>query len=526
MDSPKIMIVEDNTAVAEDCRDCLQELGYRVVALVASGEESIWEAEIKRPDVVLMDIQLRGKMDGIEAAEHIHSRFAIPLLFLSAYSDRQLLQRAKTVGSFGYLVKPFEERELYAMLEMTLYKARAQKKQRRLEARLRRLQKAESLSRMAGAVAHHFNNMLYVTLGNLEMAREELPPEMTVHKNIVEAEKAARRASEMSLLMLTYLGHQPAKTEPLDLAAVCQEALETLQPETPDRGSLASDLPRPGPVIKANAGQIKQAITALLANAWEAMADDLPCRVRVSLAIAEAADIPETHRFPPDCSPTAPRYAALAISDTGRGMEPDTIEAIFDPFFTDKLTGRGLGLAVVLGIVKAHGGCIAVESTPGQGSRFTLFFPLSPKPLPRTREESAQGKPTAFQGETILLVEDQEMVRKTATAMLQRLGLRVLAAKDGHEAVARFREHSADIRVLISDLSMPGMDGWQTLAAVRKIRPDIPVILASGYDEAQAMAGDHPGEKPQAFLHKPYRLQTLRQTLERVLAGSTTGNGG
>jgi two-component system, sensor histidine kinase len=175
MDSANIMIVEDNATVARDLHDCLEGLGYGVTSIVASGEESIEKADAERPHAVLMDIRLRDEMDGIEAAERIHSEFGIPVVFLSAFSDRGLLERARRVGSFGYLVKPFEERELCATLEMTLYKAKADVERRDLEKRMLRGQKWESLGVLAGGIAHDFNNLLMGILGNIDLAHSLRP---------------------------------------------------------------------------------------------------------------------------------------------------------------------------------------------------------------------------------------------------------------------------------------------------------------------------------------------------------------
>ncbi len=516
MDPAKIMIVEDNTTVAEDARECLEGLGYGVTAIVATGEEAVEAAGRDRPDAVLMDIKLRGDMDGIEAADRIHDQFDIPVLFLSAYSDRELLGRAKRTGSFGYLVKPFEERELYAMMEMTLYKARAEAERREMESRLARERKMAAIGRMAAGVAHHFNNMLYAAIGNLEMAREDLPPESDAGHHLFEAETATRRAADMSRLLLTYLGQGRGTFQPLDLSEAVGKALREIQGEIPSGAPLEADLPETGPAVSADGAQLAQLLRALVTNAREAVGADPSGRVTVSVETAAAPTIPETHRLPLDWEAGEGPYTCLAVADTGKGMDGETIDAAFDPFFTDKFTGRGLGLPVVLGIVKAHGGCVTVESRPGAGSTFRVFLPITAEPVtPAAGKANAAPDPIP-KGGAVLLVEDQDLVRRMTRLMLRQLGFEVLSAADGKGAVEIFREESDRIRLVLCDLSMPGMDGWETLAALRRIRPDLPAILTSGYDRSQALAGAH-AEQPQAFLQKPYQRAALKGAIERVL---------
>ncbi len=380
----------------------------------------------------------------------------------------------------------------------------------RLEAQSQQLQKAESLGRMAGAIAHHFNNQLGVVMGNLDLAMINLPHGTQTHSDIAEAMKASHRAAEVSGLMLTYLGQTAGKREPLDLSEACRRSLPILRAAMPKDVALETDLPSLGPAISANANQIQQVLTNLVTNAWEAVGDGrgaIPLRIKT----VSAADIPTANRFPIDWQPQDHAYACLEVVDVGCGIADHDIEKLFDPFFSSKFTGRGLGLPVVLGIVRAHGGAVMVESEPGRGSVFRVFFPVSAEAVPRQPDKAAKAREIEGGG-TVLVVEDEGMLRNMAEAMLTHLGFAVLAAKDGVEAVEVFRQHQDTIRCVLCDLTMPRMNGWETLAALRKLAPDIPVILTSGYDEARVMQGDHP-ELPQAFLHKPYQMRDLEAAI-------------
>ena len=387
---------------------------------------------------------------------------------------------------------------------------------KKTEEKLAQMRKAEGLSRMAGAIAHNFNNILMATIGNLELARMCLSPEESdTSRFIDEADKSARRAAAISQLMLTYLGMEPGKPGSLDLSRTCEDLIGRMRQDVPKGIGLRTRFQNPGPVVEADRSRIEQIVQALFTNSLEALEDKEHGTVDVSVDIAEPSDIAEANLFPEDWKKNTGLYARLTFCDSGRGMDQRTVGQIFDPFYTDKFTGRGLGLAAVLGIVKAYKGCITVETEPGKGSTFRFYFPLSAETaaLPREKPDLPENVAT---GEKILLVEDQDMVRKTAMAMLDRLGYHVITAKDGAEALEIFKNRQTEIRLVLSDLSMPRMDGWETFDAVRRIRPDIPFILASGFDKAKAME-EKQERQPQAFLSKPFQFQLLKETLERVL---------
>ena len=394
-----------------------------------------------------------------------------------------------------------------------------------LQAQNRQLQKTESLSRMAAAIAHHFNNQLGVVIGNLEMAIDEHPKGAPPDKSLTAAMQAAWKSADMSRLMLTYLGQSRDKREPLDISYCCRKILPILKAAIPANVILETDFSSPGPVINTNIDYMQQILTNLITNAWESIGKNSGT-ISLSIKTVSPAEIPTAQRHPIDWQPQDSAYACLEVTDTGCGVEDKHIEQLFDPFFTDKFTGRGMGLAVVQGLVKAHYGVVTVDSKPGRGSTFNVFFPLSEEALRQpqtveTKDNSLMSKvsPGKYEeGNTVLLIEDEEPLRKMIAIMLARLGFTVLEAKDGIEALEVFGKHQSEIKLVLTDLTMPRMDGWDTLTALRKLQPEIPVILASGYDLAHVMTGDHP-ELPQAFLAKPYNLKALsdaiRQALER-----------
>lgn len=379
-----------------------------------------------------------------------------------------------------------------------------------LEARNRQLRKAESLGRMAGAIAHHFNNQLQSVLLNLEMLQS---PSGDPSHRVDRARAAAERAGEVSRLMLAYLGQTSGDRQPQSLGDLCRGCLPILQAAMPDR-PLALDLPRPEPMVVANAPELQQVLANLVTNAAEAMAGrEGPVRVRLS--IQASADFPLARGFPVDWRPTTAECACLEVVDTGHGIAEPDLDLLFDPFFTTRFTGRGLGLPVALGIVQAHGGAIAVASRPGGGSTFRVFLPLHARaavPAPGAAGDARPARPSG----TVLLVDDDPLVLEVAGALVGRMGFKVRTAADGDAALAAFALEPEAFQCVITDLTMPGKDGWDVLAALRRIRPDLPVILASGYARGQVLAASR-AEGPQAFLWKPYTRDQLRQALDLVL---------
>ena len=549
-----VLVVDDQLDNLRLLSHLLSERGYSVRA-AKTGIEALSSIQSALPDLVLLDIRLPD-ISGYEVCAQLKSSEAtrdIPVLFLSALKETDEILRGFAVGAVDYIAKPFQAEEVLARVKINVEmkqiraiieqnavdlqfandqiqielaeRKRAEVEKVELEAQNRQLQKADSLGRMAGAIAHHFNNQLYAVMGNLEIAMDDLPLGVNSNESLVSAMQAARKAADVSGLMLTYLGQTSGRKEPVDLSEACRTTLTLLHAAAPKGMLLKSDFPSSGPIIHADSGQMRQILTNLITNAWESISDNRGT-IGMTVKTVSHADIPALKCLPIDWQPKEIVYACLEVSDNGCGISNKDIENIFDPFFTTKFTGRGLGLPVVMGIIKAHGGGVTVESEQGHGSVFRIFLPVSTEEppcrhdLPTISGALQTGKAEKVSkiegGGMVLLIEDEEPVRDIAKKMLTRLGYTVLEAKDGVEAVEIFQLHQDEICCVLSDLTMPRMDGWDTLAALRKLSPDITVILSSGYDEAKVMAEEHT-EIPNAFLGKPYQLKGLRETINRVL---------
>lgn len=396
---------------------------------------------------------------------------------------------------------------------------------KRSEEQAIRLQKTESLKRMAGAIAHHFNNQLTVVMGNLELTLDDLPSDTKNRPNLVAAMQAAHRAAEVSGLMLTYLGQGIGRSQKIDLSEACRRNLPILEAAMPQGIILQTDLLNPGPIALANPSQLQTLLLHLLTNGAEALAEH-GGRVRLATGIVtgivQANVLPKGFTMPGEWQPGAGSYAFLEVTDSGCGMSTEEMEKLFDPFYTTKFTGRGLGLSVVLGLVKAWNGAISVLSRKDHGSTFRVLLPLCKEEIPVEALAMDKAPDPAHEG-FILLVDDQFNVREMGRAMLRRLGYASLSAEDGSEALVLLRQHKGMVRCVITDLSMPGMDGWQTIAALRKIQPDLPAILSSGFEESEVMGQDDK-EHPLIFLHKPYTMIELHNVLSRSIQDTMPGN--
>jgi len=626
MAKAQILVVEDEGIIAQDIQNTLKKLGYAVPAIAYSGKEGIEKAQEIQPDLVLMDIVLGGGIDGIEAAEQIRRRFHIPVVYLTAYADEKTLQRAKITEPFGYILKPFEEKELYITIEMALYKHEMERRlkesqqwltttlksigdaviatdingcvifmnpiaesltgwkqkeasgkhlkkifniinektgkqvenpvtrvlregivvglanhtlliskdgtrrsiddsgapikdengkiigvvlvfrdvseKRRIEQELMKADKLNSLGILAGGIAHDFNNILTATLGNIILAKEFTRPGEKIYERLIEAEKASLRAKDLAQQLLTFSsGGAPIKKTMFISELLKESALFALSGSNVQcEFSISNNLW----AVEIDEGQINQAINNLIINAIQSM----PEGGRIKLT-AENVTVSEGEK--------KGRYVKISIVDQGIGIPKEHLPKIFEPYFTTKQKGSGLGLAIVYSIIKKHDGYIEVETELGVGTTFKVYLPASLKNVfmrkgLKEKIQTGKGK--------ILVMDDEELVRKVIGEMLVFLGYEVEFAKEGIEAIELYKKAKAQgqpFDAIIMDLTIPkGMGGKETINKLLEIDPTVKAIVSSGYSTDPVMT-EFTKYGFKGFIIKPFKIKELGEVLYRVI---------
>jgi two-component system, cell cycle sensor histidine kinase and response regulator CckA len=640
MSNAQILVVEDEGIVARSLRNELQNMGYEVPAIAASGEEAVAKAAGTHPDLVLMDISLKGGMDGIEAARQIQKTIDVPVIYLSAYEDDTILDRAKTTEPYGYLLKPYEERELHTTIEMALVKHRmeqriketerwlaatlrgiheaviatdarrhirfmnpvaerltgwdeteafgkdlaevlplideasglpmtnvtvrplhegqaaelpercllcsadgrhvpvegnaapilddagyctgcvlvvrdiserrqVEKLRRQSEEHLRHSQKMEAVSRLAGGVAHDFNNLLTAILGNTSLILANLPPNDPHLDLLVNAEAAALRAAELVKQMLGFSRRTCLWLEPANLNDIVQEDVDALRLVADTR--MVIDF-QPGAElwpIRTDRAQMSEVVMNLCLNAQDAM----PQGGSLTIEPANVTVTEECLRKHLEAQPG--EFVRLRVRDTGRGIPADIQARIFEPFFTTKEPGQGtgLGLALVYGIVEQHHGWIDFTSEENRGSCFDVYLPRYWQDMP-LGAPPMEAKPPRGVAETILLADDEPMIRELGRTTLQRCGYHVLLAEDGVQAVEIYQKEKHRIDLVILDLTMPRLSGADAFLQLTQIDPNVHVLFSSGYFAEDLATSD---DRILGFIDKPYRTQDLIHMVRRGL---------
>ncbi|WP_319561309.1 response regulator [Marispirochaeta sp.] len=621
-----ILIVEDESIVALDIKNHLLRFGYKTMGPVSSAEAAFSEIDNQVPDLVLMDIKIHGEMDGIEASGIIREKYNRPVILLTAFADDQTLNRAKVSGPFGYILKPFNERELRTTIEMALYRYRmevrlheSEERYRRLfeedlsgdfitdeegklldcnpaflslfgfssredvfglsintlfpkerqrqelwqtiqqqgiirlqefeilrrdgsvatvlanmvgnldehrnlqnlhgylidtsemkslEEQLRQAQKMEAIGRMAGGIAHDFNNLLTVILGYITLVNEKYVENEPLENELEGIRTAAGKATRLTRQLLAFSRQQVLNPEVIDANVLIKDLEKMLRRLVHEDISLTIFEGAENPKIYIDPGQIEQVLLNMVVNARDAMGP------RGKLTI-ESRNMHVAETFPTPLG-SVPRgdYCLIEIEDNGKGIPEDQLSLIFEPFFTTKPAdkGTGLGLSTVYGIVKQSRGFVNVRSEVNKGTTFQLFFPVTDKLL--RKEQIDIPEIEKYVGtETILLVEDDNAVRAVAMSILKRAGYTVIEAGNAGEALLICEQNGEQIQLLLTDYIMPHMTGDQLILRLRRIVPELPNIIMSGYMKrvnSEKLETD-------AVLTKPFKPEDLLRVVRTVL---------
>jgi PAS domain S-box-containing protein len=471
--------------------------------VVASGTAESWvtwaAGQSLRPDAVQANYRAAVASDGEHAAV-IHLKDG---RVFERYSRPQRVD-GRTVG------RVFSFRDITERLK-------AEDERRALERQMLHVQKLESLGILAGGIAHDFNNLLVSVLGNAGLALAEMDQTSPLRSRLNDIELAAQRAAELTRQMLAYAGRGRFLVQHLNLSEVVSELATLLRTVVSRTAELDVRLSEDLPAVEADAAQLRQVVMNLVTNASDAIAGS-PGRIEISTGRVYA-----TREYLARCigqDLQAGEFVFAEVADTGCGMDEETLARIFDPFFTTKVTGRGLGLAAVLGIVRSHRGAIAVESTPGSGTQFRLLLPAVAAAQSENAAAGATPKPPVSSG-TVLVIDDDTGVRTVATLSLERAGFQVVSAGDGEEGIELMRHRGNDFDAVLLDMTMPRLSGADTCRLIKDLQPDLPVVLTSGYTEPDAAARFGTDEIA-GFLQKPFTPAALVRIVQDAVTGRRT----
>jgi signal transduction histidine kinase len=516
-----VLIVEDDPAHAEAILRSLEADGGARVLTASSLREYRQAICSCNPSVVVADLNLPDGQ-ALEMLSFPPESQAFPVLVMTSYGDEQKAVQAMKAGALDYVVKSAESfAEMPRIIERALRewrliieKRRAEAERLEMERRLLHTQKLESLGVMAGGIAHDFNNLLTAILGHADLALLSLSPTVPARHNLEEIVKASRRAADLCQQLLAYTGKGRFVIEPIQFDELIEEMVHLLRTIISKRVILNLNLHRHLPRIEGDPSQIRQVLMNLVMNASEAIGDmSGVVTISTGVTFCDRGFLRDTYLDDDLCEG---HYVTLDVSDTGCGMDRETRERIFEPFFSTKFTGRGLGMSAVLGILRSHRGAVNVYSEPGKGTEFRMFFPVSTmvegpvslKQHPRGEEWLGTGK--------VLLVDDEQTVLDVAGRMLEMLGFSVETAFDGFDALEVFKRKRDEIKCVLLDLTMPRMSGEEAFRELRSLAPDLPVVLSSGYSEIE-VASRFSVTAVSGFIQKPYRFSELRDTLRKVL---------
>ena len=518
-----VLVIEDS---AEDTDLVVLELGragYRPYFkrvdnardMRAALAEGNWEVVIS--DYSMPDFTVFGALSILRERD-----LDLPFLIVSATILDEEAIAAMKAGAHDFIMKDKLAR-LGPAIERELRECRIRRERKDLEQKFQQAQRLEGLGLLAGGIAHDFNNLLTGILGNASLALDILNPAEPGRSMLRDVIAASERAADLTRQLLAYAGKGRFHIQPTNLSHLVRDITELIRTSIPKKVQLTLDLDDGLPSIEADRSQLQQLVMNLVINAGEACSG-LSGLVQVSTSRRQIP-VGSNRKTPLGSGLDPGWYVSLKVQDSGCGMDEPTISRIFDPFFSTKFTGRGLGLAAALGIVHGHKGAMTVDSSPGRGSTFEVLLPAANSTCSRDSElpvAEVAGQQLTGAG-AILVVDDEELVRHTAKAVLERYGYTVIEAINGLDGVIQFEKRRDDISLVLLDLTMPMLNGEEVLERLREIHPGVIVLLSSGYDETQA-SQRFAGKGINGFVKKPYTGPALAQKVKAALEESSHEN--
>ena len=514
-----IYLIDDDPDVALIVREMLSEIrGNQFELDVCESLAEGWKAiEEEVPDLVLLDLGLPDDQ-GVEKVKRFRDAYpSLPIIVLTSSAEEELAGMALQNGAQDYLVKgKIDGRGLWRAIEFAVQRQSIREELQKSERRIQETQRLESLGILAGGIAHDFNNILTAILGNANLARQELPVNSEIQDYLSSIENSALRAADVCRQMLDYSGKGRFEIQSLNLTRVVEDTGRLLAISIHKKVELHFRLMSQLPLISGDALQIRQAILNLTANASESIAGE--GFIKISTGLVDFHEIDFKSLFTPLALKEG-RYVYLEVSDNGAGIDPKDFSRIFEPFFSSKFAGRGLGLPVVLGISRGHHGGVTVKSSLGNGTSFRIYFPITDRVIEGELPLDLESSPTVLKGRA-LVIDDEATIRKVAVKILESIGFTVDQAQDGIEALDLLQKNS-DYQFVLLDMTMPRMDGIEVLYEIRKLYPKIKVLFTSGFSERDLSRRFHE-VSPDGFIPKPFRVELLIEKVKEILSPSIT----
>lgn len=503
-----VLVVEDEQIVALDIKLNLQRFGYQVVGTCPTAEEALAllanrAAEHALPDIILMDIHLAGQMDGLTAATIVKERYAIPVIMATAYADDETLTKAALADPYGYITKPFDPGDLRTAIVMATYRRAVREK----DAQLARAQRMEAIGRLAGGLAHDFNNLITVIMGYTRLILDDLSGQddhETVVRNAQGILDTTQRSTRLTRQLLSFARAEALSPTVVDLSVQIEKIRPILERALPNTIELHFAPRHERVCAYVDAGHLDHVLLNLILNARDAM----PSGGTVTLTTDTLAAQDPLSTLSGPLDPGV--YAVIRIADTGEGIDAEVLPRIFEPFYTtkDAAAGSGLGLSTAYTFIKSSGGAIDVTSTVGRGTCFSLYLPVSTE-MQEAATEAAADVREVRGTETVLVVAQEEAIRGTVAQLLRARGFVPLAARSVGDALLLLERHS-EVAAVVSDLSGPYLSPADVVQRYRGHVPTAGIVLF-GDTSADQSGAYRDLELP---LDPHVLLQTVREAID------------